>query len=63
MKFEMNKCVLHRYHASKNALHHSQWNDKKHTKLANKTETKTAGNKFISLVEIKLYVYCFIFVS
>lgn len=28
-----------------------------------KTETKTAGNKFISLVEIKLYVYCFIFVG
>lgn len=31
-------------------------------KLASETKTKTAGNKFISLVEIKLYVYCFILV-
>lgn len=27
-----------------------------------KLKQKAAGNKFISLVEIKLYVYCFIFV-
>lgn len=67
-EFEMNKCE-HRYDASKNSQIHipvlpcnTNEQNTRSIKLASETKTKTAGNKFISLVEIKLYVYCFIFV-